>query len=268
MPSPFPGMDPYLEGELFQEFHETLASAIRGQLMEQLRPKYVALLAKRYTFDLPGVSLFDAPSSRVFYPDVHLVRRGLAETAAQPLGAVVDEPGAELSSFLNLPLLSVEIRDVAERRLVTAIEILSPANKYTPGFEEYLQRRIELLKTETHLLEIDLVRQGRRLPFEGFLPPAHYYVYLSRTQRRPNTQIWPVHLYGRLPRVPVPLLAPDPDVVLDLQRAVDACFALVGYDLLLDYTQAPPPPELTADELAWVKERLQTWGLGGGAPEK
>lgn len=242
MPSPFPGMDPYLEGELFQEFHERLANQISIELMPQLRPKYVALLAKRDTLDLPAIGLFDAPTTRAFYPEVHIVQRGIAEAPAHTLSAVLDEPVAELPSSMGLPQLSVEIRDVAERRLVTAIEILSPANKYGAGYDEYMRRRVELLRTDTHLLEIDLLRAGARIALDGRLPPAHYYVFLSRTQRRPNTQIWPVHLRGRLPRVPVPLLAPDPDAVLNLQAAVDACFALVGYELLLDYTPPPPRP--------------------------
>jgi hypothetical protein len=263
-------MDPYLESELFQEFHETLANAIRAQLMARVRPKYVALLARRYTLDLPAVTLFDAPMTRIFYPDVHVVERpGAAAAPARAASAVVDEPLAELPSIFGLPHLGVEIRDVAERRLVTAIEILSPANKYAAGYDQYVHRRIELFKTETHLLEIDLLRQGWRIPLEGELPPAHYYVYLSRTQRRPNTQIWPVQLRQRLPRVPVPLLAPDPDVALDLQAAVDACFALVGYELLLDYTREPPPPELNAEDRAWVSERLRAAGArpaqGAGA---
>jgi Protein of unknown function (DUF4058) len=53
MPSPFPGMDPYLEGELWQEFHERLSNQISTQLMPKLGAKYVALLAKRYVIDSP-----------------------------------------------------------------------------------------------------------------------------------------------------------------------------------------------------------------------
>ena len=62
MSTPFPGMDPYLEGDMWQEFHETLASAMRAQLMPQLAPKYVALLAKRYVVDRPALGIFDVPS--------------------------------------------------------------------------------------------------------------------------------------------------------------------------------------------------------------
>lgn len=73
MASPFPGMDPHLEGEMWQEFHETLASEIRAQLLPQLRPKYVALLAKRYVIDRPSVSILDLPpEQRIIYPDIQI----------------------------------------------------------------------------------------------------------------------------------------------------------------------------------------------------
>ncbi len=64
-----------------------------------------------------------------------------------------------------------------------------------------------------------------------------------------------------LPTVPLPLLPPDPDVPLDLQAAVDACFALVGYERLIDYTQPPPPPVLPPEEAAWVDATLRAAGL-------
>ena len=262
MPSPFPGMDPYLEGDMWQEFHETLASAIRAQLMPRLTPKYVALLAKRYTLDRPALGVFDAPPPRIVYPDVHVVAPHGTAGAAQPTEQVsLAEPAIELASFIEVPQLSIEIRDVAQRRLVTVIEILSPANKYGEGAREYHDRRTEILRTEVHLLELDLIRQGARIPLAGEPPPAPYYIYLSRWQRRPFTQVWPVGLRDRLPRVPVPLLPPDPDVPLDLQAAVDACFALVGYERLLPYDSPPPPPELPPEDLEWVEVTLRAAGL-------
>jgi hypothetical protein len=157
-------------------------------------------------------------------------------------------------------LLSVEIRDVAQRRLVTIIEILSPVNKRGEGMRDYAERCMELLRTRTHLLELDLLRQGTRIQLLGEPPPAPYYVYLSRWQRRPFTQIWPISLREPLPIVPVPLLPPDPDVPLDLQAVVKACFDLVGYERLLDYTGSPPPPDLDDDDAAWVAETLRVVG--------
>lgn len=265
MPSPFPGMDPYLEGEMWQEFHETLAGAIRAQLIPLLTPKYVALLAKRYVVDRPALGIFDVPPERVLYPDVHVVKPPVAPPAAERGGAglAVAEPTVELPSLLpeEVPLLGVEIRDVAERRLVTIIEILSPVNKRGEGVRDYAERRMDLLQTQTHLLELDLLRQGARIRLAGEPPPAPYYVYLSRWQRRPWTQIWPIPLREPLPTVPVPVLPPDPDVPLDLQAAVGACFDLVGYERLLDYSGPPPPPNLEQDDTAWLDEVLLAAGL-------
>lgn len=66
-------------------------------------------------------------------------------------------------------------------------------------------------------------------------------------------------MWQPLPILPVPLLPPDPDVSLDLQGAIAACFDLVGYDLLLDYTQPPPPPQLSAEDVAWVESIVGRW---------
>ena len=274
MPSPFPGMDPYLEGELWQEFHERLANQISTQLLAQLPANYVALLAKRYVVGSPttgvlpglGLNIVDWPAQRVIYPDVHvaaLPERKLREPAVgYEAGVALMEPAAEVANPLPAaPQLSVEIRDVAQRRLVTLIEILSPANKHSQGALEYFERRMRLLNTDTLVMEIDLLRGGARILLMAEPPPASYYVYLSRTERRPYTQIWPASLRQRLPAVPVPLLHPDPDVILDLQAAVDACFALVRYERLLDYADAPPPPPFDEADAAWLDDLLCAAGL-------
>jgi hypothetical protein len=260
-------MDPYLEGDLWQEFHETLAGAIRAQLLPRLAPKYVALLAKRYVIGRPTLGIFDIPAQRAFYPDVHISRPPDRWPVHVPggTGLAVAEPVVELPSPVleEVPLLSVEIRDIAQRRLVTIIEILSPVNKHGEGAREYDGRRMELLQTATHLLEIDLLRGGQRIQLVGQQPPAHYYIYLSRIQRRPYTQVWPISLRRPLPVVPVPLLPPDPDVPLDTQAAVQACFDLVGYERLLNYAAPPPPPDLSAEDAAWAAEVLCAAGVSG-----
>lgn len=254
--SPFPGMDPYLEADMWQEFHDTLAHQIRTQLLALLPPQYVALLDKRYILEGSGLELLLSPTKRAIYPDVHVLNV-VRETAADLL-VDVTPPAVTLPSYMPepIPLLCVEIRDIAERRLVTVIEILSPVNKHGNGMHAYFERRRDLLLTSTHLLEIDLLRGGLRLPFDGELPLAAYYVYLSRFTHRPYTDVWPIHLRDRLPVVPVPLLPPDADVRLDLQEAVDACFRLVGYQRLLDYTKPPPPPPLAENDLAWAREQV------------
>src|SRR4051794_931011 len=100
MASPFPGMDPYLEGEMWQEFHETFAGEIRAQLMPQLKPKYVALLAKRYAVDRVALGIVEPEEkTRIVYPDVHVVqpqRRPSAFGSAMTNVAVM-EPTVELA---------------------------------------------------------------------------------------------------------------------------------------------------------------------------
>jgi hypothetical protein len=260
MASPFPGMDPYLEGEMWQEFHETLAGAIRAQIMSRLPRTYVALLAKRYVVDRPALGIFDVLRERVIYPDVHVVAPPGRPSDADSgdTGVAIARPTVELPSVYpaDVPQLTVEIRDMAERRLVTIIEIVSPFNKRGDGARDYAARRLELMRTQTHILEIDLLRQGIRIQLSEEPPQAPYYIYLSRLQRRPLTEVWTLPLRQPLPTVPVPLLPPDPDVPLDMQAAVQACFDLVGYERLLDYTGPPPPPDLTEADAAWVDEVL------------
>lgn len=253
-------MDPYLEGEMWQEFHTRLASAISEQLLPRLKPKYVALLEKRFAADQPSLGITDPGPTRGIYPDVSVARR-LKETPTLTYAPSVTPPAAEvISSYReDVPLTSIEIRDVANRRLVTDIEILSPVNKRGDGAREYHERRHRLLQTQTHLLEFDLLRGGSRLPVIGELPPAAYYVYLSRFTQRPRTQVWAIGLRDRLPVLPIPLLPPDPDVPLDLQAAVQACFELVGYESLLEYDQPVPPPPLSDADAAWARAQLEVF---------
>ncbi len=246
MGSPFPGMDPFLESEMWQEFHDRFANQISEQLLPRLKPKYVALLAKRFTIEHPILS-----DTRAIYPDVHIAKQTREAYAVAPpnIGVApieLDNPLPE-----PIPRLAIEIRDVAERRLVTVIEILSPENKRGKGYQEYNEKRIEILETKTHLIEIDLLRQGQRIELIGKLPAAAYFVFVSRWTHRPKTQVYPIQLRDKLPTVPVPLLPPDADVPLDLQAALAACFDLVGYERLLDYTQ--PLAELGAEDAAWVE---------------
>lgn len=261
MSSPFPGMDPYLEGEMWQEFHGTLANAIRQQLLSVLPPKYVALLSKRYALYSPTVSLLDLPNEIcAIYPDGGVAKTSprLAEAVAVYDTHTITPPSIQLPSIMaeEVPLLGIEVQDVASRRLVTAIEILSPVNKVGLGWAEYETKRRDLLMRPVHLLELDLLRRGRRITLDGDPPPADYYAYLSRFTHRPYTDVWPIGLRERLPVLPVPLLPPDEDVPLDLQRAVNACYDLVHYERLLDYTVDPPPPPFSESDMIWLKERL------------
>ena len=127
---------------------------------------------------------------------------------------------------LPLRLFTVEVLRAGELELVTAIEILSPVNKQRrhEARAEYLRKRRELLRSAAHLIEIDLLRAGLRPPLDAPVPPAPYYITLSREERRPCVDVWPIQLADTLPTIPVPLAEPDPDVLLDLSAAVAAVY--------------------------------------------
>ncbi len=251
MPSPFPGMDPYLESSYWSNFHGWLAPEIAGQLNPLLRPKYAAIVQKRIVVvDRADISL------AVTYPDIGIVAETKSGYRPSRDTALIDPP-FELSTSIpeEIPHLWVDIQGVDNHELVTSIEILSPWNKIGRGRDEYLVKREAILMSTVHLLEIDLVRQGRRLPAEGELPAASYYVFLSRSDQRPKVGIWPVQLQDRLPTVPVPLRKGDPDVLLDLQAALRLVYDKSSYDLLIDYRTAPPVP-LNEREQRWVAETV------------
>src|SRR5438128_10997755 len=102
MPSPFPGMDPYLEGARWMTVHAQLTAEIARQLAPKLRPKYVVLTTERFVFD-----------------------------EADDVAVATNVP-------TPVPHRTVEIRDTARQTLVTAIELLSPTNKRGRGHTEYL----------------------------------------------------------------------------------------------------------------------------------
>lgn len=259
MPSPFPGMDPYLEGSLWSTVHTQLSAEIARQLAPRLRPRYLALTTERFVTVMPEDV---AIATCAIIPDVSVAQVGRGPT---PAAGTALAPPLRLATVMpeSLPHVTVEIRDRANRRLVTAIEVLSAANKRADGYEEYLAKRHRLLLSAVHLLEIDLLRQGERVPMQQPLPESPYFVLLSRSAERPMTEVWPVRLDEPLPTVPVPLLPGDPDVPLDLQAAFAAVYDAVGYDLAVDYSRPPEVP-LPALDAAWAEQRLRRLRDGNG----
>lgn len=264
MSSPFPGMDPYIERPMvWSDFHSDLAPEIRGRLNQFIQPRYFARVTVYVTYEI--VEVMGVAQVRGIHPDVS-VWQPQPPTGELPTGVATITPAPARSLIpleFPLKLYSVEIRTTDLQQLITLIEILSPVNK-RPGHEAYLnyqRKRCDLFRSAAHLLEIDLLRGGERPPLERPVPPASYYVLLSRADHRPNVDVWPIQLADKLPVLPVPLLEPDPDVPLDLGAAVAAIYERGAYGLQIDYRQPPPPPRLTEKDAVWVDELLQEKGL-------
>jgi hypothetical protein len=158
-------------------------------------------------------------------------------------------------TIVEIIILAPE-RDARRRTLVTAIELLSPFNKRGQGRTEYLRKRDALLTSPAHLLEIDLLRKGRRLPMRRKQPEAEYFVFLSRAGERPLTGIWPIRLEDPLPEVPIPLKKGDVDTSLDLQKALENVYDFLRYDLEIDYRRPPDVP-LTGSQAGRVAPYLR-----------
>ncbi|MEW5720512.1 MAG: DUF4058 family protein [Chloroflexota bacterium] len=258
MPSPFPGMDPYIEApSIWQDFHHNLAGEIQKQLAPQLRPRYFAAVESWVAFDEITIE-----PKYTIKPDVSVwrMRERVADdavvTLAPPpmIGRIVVEDA--------IRIFSVEIRETEHRRLITAIEILSPVNKRVghEACEIYQRKRRKLLRSAAHLLEIDLLRAGQRWHMLTPLPDAPYFVFLSRVDNRARVEIWPLSLREPIPLVPVPLDEPDPDVRLDLGAAIRAIYDALAYDLRIDYSQPPPKPDLSPEDAAWLDAHLRAAG--------
>lgn len=220
MPSPFPGMNPYLEqNDSWEDFHHNFITRAQESLSGQVGANYLVKI------------------------EVRLILHELSAEERRFLGRA-DAVDIERQS-------SLEIRDRRNRRVVTVIEILGPANKSAGSdSDDYLAKRRQVLAGPTHLVEIDLRRGGSR-PTPPVLPSCDYYVLVSRHERRPVLDFWPLRLRHRLPRVPIPLLSPDPDVYLDLQAVLDRTYDAAEYGKYI-YGDTPEPPLAPEDE-AWAR---------------
>jgi hypothetical protein len=263
MPSPFPGMDPYLEAH-WRDVHARLiiyaSDALQGSLPGGLR----ARVEESVLLETPE-GIGDHP----LFPDVRVVEYATKRiTTAQPgTGTAVAEP----------VLVEVETEPVTEtyleiidresgNRVVTVIEFLSPSNK-SPGAnrEQYLRKQREVCSSGTNLVEIDLNRFGTHtLAF----PLVHvkrrgrtgYMACVRRATLPGKAEVYPMPLWARLPVVKVPLRPGDADVPLDLQALVDQCYRNGGYEGTLNYAADSDPPLLGA-EGEWAEEWLREKGL-------
>ncbi len=293
MPSPFPGMDPYLEGpDFWRDLHQSYITYIREALNALLPPAYVAKVDER---------LYVQPGGGQILPDVAVLhsrtrptpqtRQG-GETNLETGGVAVaerpdDAPGESAdgpsdrersaAAPLTLTLLPddgpsepyIEIYKTGDRsRVVTTIELLSPSNKTSgAGRRAYVEKQREILHSPTHLLEIDLLREGQ----DTLVAPrphigadrqrrCDYLISLHRGYNRYTFELWPVRLREPLPLVLVPLDPNTPDIVLDLQTVFTRCYDASGYGRSLDYSQDAEPP-LEGDDTAWADQLLREQNL-------
>ncbi len=264
MPSPFPGVDPFIEAQgHWADLHSRLISAIGDELADRLPNAYVA----RFEENVHTVS-WSADEVQKFRPDVALIRRGDVaplhpERPSAASGAATIEPVT-----LPLALAQEEVRDVwieilslPAQELVTVIEILSPTNKSSSGREAYLSKRRTVLDQPVHLVEIDLLRGGARVPMARPLPRGDFYTFVARAGRRPECDVYAWSVRDALPTIPIPLKAPDPDLPIDLSRLFARCYDRGRYASLLRY-ELPLVGPYEAEDRQWAEGIAR--GCAGG----
>jgi hypothetical protein len=258
-------MDPFIEGcGLFEDFHPKLIGEIERSLSRLVPDHYAVRLGERSYIVLasrgkesrrhqmlPDVAVLAATPSRK--------RRGTTATAVH----VAEE--ANGTSVTMQALLEVEFREMfieirqlrPQRRLITTIELLSPSNKRpdTPGWQLYLRKRQSSLG-RANLVEIDLLRGGRRMPMADDWPESPYYVLVCRKQDAPRCSVWPAFSLKSLPPLRVPLDPPDSDVTLDLQALANAVSERSHYGEDIDYRKSIRP-RLGEDEGRWLRQQLR-----------
>jgi hypothetical protein len=267
MPSPFPGMDPYLEQpEFFPGLHDRIIGQLSDALQERLPRHYYAEIRSRVWVEFSG---------RGMTPDVNVLRSD--EAAAPRPGSGAAAGGVAVAAPVVVAVPHDECREPflelctwqGGRHVVTAIEVLSLSNKKPGdhGRDLYLQKQRAVLRSQVHLVEIDLLRGGEHttaVPLDRALArtgPFAYHVCVHRFDDLQNFYVYPVPLEQRLPAIPVPLLPGDGEVGIDLQAILDRCYDVGPYGRLPLYRETNPTPPLSPEQAGWATALLRQKGL-------
>ena len=256
MPTPFPGMDPYLEHRsLWPNVHNSLITALRDDLALRLRPRYfVAVEERTYTNNSGALTFAGRPDLAVSQVREAAVAYQIAPPVRQAGVAVVELPipDTERETYL-------EIRD-QDDRVVTVLEILSPANKVPgKGRDLYERKRGQVLDSLTNLVEIDLLRAGQPMEVVGDYPPSHYRILVSRGAVRPRADLYYFGVRDPIPDFPLPLQPDETKPLVALNQLLHDLYERAGYDLRIDYSQALDPP-LDEEYADWTADLLRQTG--------
>ena len=222
MPSPLPGMDPYLEDEsLWPVFHHQLVMCLYQILLPMLVDRYRARVCQRCY--VTEQALFTSVLRQEHHEDF------------------------------------IEIRQRSDGRLITLVDVVSPTNKLSSaGRTAYLAKRCEGKSANANLVELDLVLQGQptlEYSRDG-LPDWDYAVTVTRSTQSERYEIYTATLQKRLPRFRLPLAADDRDTVLDLHTAFTRCYDQGGFQMKIDYQKDPATP-LPDSDRRWLQEWLK-----------
>ena len=260
--SPFPGMDPYLESPaVWGDFHARFINELANAMNDQLPPDYVAAIGEHVSPIGPG------PADAEVVPDVAVVGPARPAAPDRPTGgarvaAAAVTVGPQPTTLRNRRPFDpdvqvyIEVLRLPEQQPVTVIEVLSPKNKRGDGRAIYIEKRNALLDTPVSLVELDLLRGGRRVELVEPLPAGDYYAYVSRGDRRPMWDVYAWAVRDPLPTVAVPLRPEDGELRVGLAAPFAEAYRRGRFRQRARYAAAAPPPAWAADDAAWVAAAL------------
>jgi hypothetical protein len=261
-------MDPYIElCGLWGDFHSSLVAQIHLALADSAPERYFVRFGERsYHVLIESNGKAEHP----FVPDVKITAPEAGKKPRKQSGGVaVAEPATEDEPLTMRAFVAEEHRETfveiyeadAEQRLVTTIEVLSPSNKRpgTEGWKQYLSKRQSVMLGGVNLVEIDLLRGGRRPPMLDPWPNSPYTLLVARgLYRYERCKVWRASFQRPLPEILVPLDEPDADIPLRLQPMIEAIYKRSRYSGSIDYRK-PLKPALKGAEATWLKAQLREW---------
>ncbi|MBP3959217.1 DUF4058 family protein [Gemmata sp. G18] len=257
MPSPFPGMNPYIERpDVWNDFHDSFIPAVREVLTAQVQP--------RYYVRIEGHLYIHEPSAKERFA---LGRPDLSLHTGPQFGATSGGVAVGAPAYVGMPVIVeeerfpyLEIRDRAKNEVVTVIELLSPTNK-TNGRDQYLAKVQRILASKTNFVEIDLLRAHEKMPWDR-LPSCDYYAIVSRYADRqgnaPQAALWPLGVRDALPTIPIPLRPGELEPTIDLQAILHRIYDAAGYSMFL--YEFDPEPRLSVPDAVWAAQLVHPPG--------
>ena len=255
MPSPFPGMDPYLEQSAYwSSFHSRLivglADAVESMLNKQY---YVEVETRTYLSEDDNTVLVGIPDASVIATikaqDIPKTTAGSSSSQT----AVITQP-----QQVTLPIPEeineryLEVREVGSDQVITLIEVLSPKNKRPgKGRNMYEIKRAKILSSLTHLIEIDFLRVGTPMTRHGLVSESTYSILVSRSPQRPIADCYGFGVRDTIPSFLLPLASGEEELVIDTQEIFDGIYERGRYGNRVDYTQPIPAPALSEEDGEW-----------------
>ena len=215
MKTTYPGMHPKIEEpKHFATFHAWALPLIHAYIIPQLPEHYEVSIESSLTLGGSDDTIkryrSDVEINRPIAEESGAVYETAQPTVLEPT-FVMDAPDGEPQRFLIIRNDSKEI--------ITTIEVLSPANKRGTGYDDYRRKQRELHEQGIHLVELDLLRAGKRRWADSRATAADYLITVLPAESR-GVRSWTASVSDPLPAIPVPLREPDADVVLDVQYVV------------------------------------------------